>query len=83
MTSVAWIFLSFDITCLLIQSAGGAIASTKNVQQARLGSRVALVGIVLQTSKHVLASARTHFSYFGLSCDLHLHSRSRGVYLSS
>lgn len=44
-----WFFLSFDITCLFIQSAGGGIASSKDITQARVGTDIALVGIALQT----------------------------------
>ena len=50
-TLVTWLFLSFDILCLFIQSAGGGIASTTNVQQAKVGSDIALVGIAAQTGE--------------------------------
>jgi len=49
---VTWVFLSFDILCLFIQSAGGGIASTTNIRQAHVGSDIALVGIAAQTSKN-------------------------------
>jgi len=48
-TTVTWLFLSFDILCLFIQSAGGGIASTTNIQQAKIGSDIALAGIAAQT----------------------------------
>ncbi|KAF8311487.1 RTA1 like protein [Clavulina sp. PMI_390] len=44
-----WIFVTFDVTCLFVQSAGGGIASTTNITQAKVGSDIALAGIALQT----------------------------------
>ncbi|KAF8311486.1 RTA1-domain-containing protein, partial [Clavulina sp. PMI_390] len=54
-----WIFVTFDVTCLFIQSAGGGIASTTNVSQAKAGSDIALAGIALQTVAITLYSLIT------------------------
>src|SRR6266852_4028283 len=46
---VTWLFLSFDIMCLVIQSAGGSIATSDNLDQVKVGKNVMLAGVAAQT----------------------------------
>ena len=87
--SVTWLFLSFDILCLFIQSAGGGIASTSNINQARIGSDIALVGIAAQTGMQSsflfeCPSAQAKIPYMtNHSRHRHLHACRSRLHLAS
>lgn len=42
------IFVTADVVSLMVQAAGGGIASGTNVEAGKLGSKIMLTGIFLQ-----------------------------------
>lgn len=58
---VTFLFVAFDILCLMIQGAGGGISSTANIHQLTIGNNVALAGVAAQTGKRSSSTFKSKY----------------------